>query len=328
MRSHSKVAALVLAGFMAVVLASAAMADMGFSVVHDNSCPPPNQRVTVFGATIVTNGVPSPLLFWSRSKCLTGVPAQDTCLLAVLACDATCGNRILMSGGYIPKNFYGPGTKEEFRGPFCFVANNAWGGPGGLSTSDLPDTLSASFGLYSGGGFPNLNVGSSAGNDSVMSTYITRDAGTGTVLLEISKGGMQTSALTGSQQSFSELRLMVYPSAVVAANDASNQGIGAVYFAKATLIGPQGKLYTERGTSASDWIVTQNGGKWTARPKPGLSKLVSVSNVDSAVVRVIGDARSATSVPGQSPLILALIAIALLAGGAWVIRSRRNPLAA
>jgi len=326
MRSLSKVAsrALVLAGLMAVVLVSAAMADMGWSVVHDTSCPPPNQRVTVYGATIVTNGVPSPLLFWSRTKCLTGVPANDTCQLAVLACDATCDNHVLMSGGYYPKGWT-PGSKEQFFGPFLYSVKNGWGGPGGLGTSSLPDTLSACFGLYTNGGFPDMT---NPTNPNVMSTYVTRDVPNHTVLLEIQRGGMQTSALTGSQQSFSEYRVMVYPTTVAAMNDPNGTGAGSIFFAKAVLSGPQGQLLTYQGTSPSDWVVTQTSGKWQAVPKAGLSKLVSVPDADSAVVRVLGDARSATNVPGQSPLILVLLAAALLASGVWVIRSRRNPVAA
>src|SRR5580765_1305447 len=245
MRSHSKVAALALAGLMALVLASAAMADMvSTGPLHDNTCGPPNQRVFLNGASIVTNGVPNSLLMWARNKCLTGTPINDTLMLAVLHCDNICDNHVLMSAGWIPKNFYGPGSKEEFRGPFLYSVKNGWGGPGALKTSQLPDTLSACFGLYSNGGFPNLNPSSPAGNDSVMSTYVTRDPGTNTITLQIAHGGMQTCALTGTQQSFSELILLVYPTTVAAMNDPSATGAGAVFVAKATLNGPQGQLVT------------------------------------------------------------------------------------
>ena len=330
MRSLSKVAslALALAGLATAVIVGAAMAHMtSTGPLQDNAaCGPPNKHVYVTGTTLVANGVPTPLQGWSNDKCLTGVPGDDAVTLSVLHCDATCDNHVYMTGGWVPKNYFFNGSKEEFRGPFLYSVKFGTGGPSGLGTSSLPDTLSSCFGLYKDGGAVDLNLASSTGNDSVMSTYVQRDPGT--ITLQIAHGGMQTCALTGTQQSFSELRVMVYPTTVAAVNDPSATGVGAVFFAKATLSGPQGQLLTFQGTSPSDWIVTQSGGKWTARPKPGLTKVISVPNADSAVVRVVGDARSAPNAPGQSPLILALIAAALLVTGVWVIRSRQTPIAA
>lgn len=331
--------ALLLAGTAAVTMASAAWAGGWFvGPLNDNSCGPPNKRLIENATTAVPTG-PVPLIrSWTRGgapldKCLTGIAANDSMVFTVLHCDATCDAHVIVTMAYFPKNYFVAGSKEEYRGPFVYAKNGAGGPP--LMTSLLPDSLSSCFGLYSGGGIPNLNLSSAAGNDSVMSTYVTRDNANNTVLVETSKGGLQTCALTGSQQSFSELMLVVYPNTVAAVNDPSGEGKGAIFFAKAVLSGPSGLLYTYGSTTTSDWIVTQSNGKWTARPKPGLQKLISVANdgfpganADSAVVRVTGDARSAQNVPGQSPLVLALMALALLGSGVWVIRSRRTTAAA
>jgi hypothetical protein len=326
-----------LTGFASVMLASVALATGIITApVNDPTCVG-NPGHKVVGGNFITI-VPSDLSacnppcvggiggvrLWSRSKCLTGVTANDSMTFLVRQCNSTCSDRVYVGGGYFPQGFSGLGSKEELRGPVDATIGTAWGGPHGLSTSFLPDSLSASVGLYSAGGLPDL-TGTS--NPNITSTFVTRDNVNNKVTLEIANGGLQTCALTGSQQSYAELRFIVYPDTIAANNDRSSEGAGAIYYGKIVLSGPAGQLYTEQGMSASEWTLTQSGGKWQAVPKPGLSKVISVPNATEAVVRVVGDARSAQSGPGQSPLILVLMTIALLGSGVWVIRSRRMPAA-
>jgi hypothetical protein len=75
-------------------------------------------------------------------------------------------------------------------------------------------------------------------------------------------------------------------------------------------------------------LINEGGGKFTARPVASLTKTVTgIPNSALAVVVLYANASSIErplTVPSSTPVGLVLLAIALMAGGLWVMSSRRR----
>ena len=207
---------------------------------------------------------------------------------------------------------------------------------GANTTQALPnDTLSASVGLYPPGGLFPSNP-STPDTTLMMRFAVIRT--TGNVRLVNLGGGLQTSndQLANSHISTADFRLAVYPNQAAADADSFNiTGGGSAFIGRATLVGAPGSIVAQQGFSSGDWVLQNNGGgRFTATMTPGYTKDVPVANSTDAVVVLFGDPKSgptppvATPTPGHSPVGLALLTLALLGGGIWVIRSRRTMRAA
>ena len=315
--------ALVLVALAGVMLAGVAEAHMDcFYPVDDPSCtaPGPKKACRINVVTAVASA-PSPnVLLWARTECYAG--SQDTTYFACYMRNTTGSDWVYATGGHNAQNWPNPGDVESFK---CQVYGvRSYAGPPQFGTSVLPDTLSAMVGLYGpGGGIPSNIVTS----DSAFVLQVTRSVSDSSVALRVGgplgMGGMQTSALSGKQQSVAEVKMIVYPDSMTANADQGALGIGASYFGAVGLLGAKGEIFTKGAARASDWIVTVQSGKWTARPKPGVVINVPVPSPNAAVIRVVGDARSEEFTPIQTPLTLVLMSLALLGSGVLALRSRR-----
>ena len=199
------------------------------------------------------------------------------------------------------------------------------GESGGPMVAIAPDTLYASVGLYPpGGGKPDTS--------RMMHFSTIRTAGN--VRLVYLGGGLQTGPVGAGQVANVSFTVLVHPNQAAANADKNNTGVGANFFGKVTLTGGTGVLTTTGGFSNSDFTVTNDGnGKFTALFVPGFTKDVAItgpgiaSEVD-AVVSMVGDPKTDIPppplVPGQTPIGLVLLTLALMVAGFSIIRSRRS----
>jgi len=256
-----------------------------------------------------------------------------------MSCELPCGTPIFplpgMAGKNLPCGFFKYLTSgPSATGGRCIITAGCFGGvaygsaypfvdacAGGENTVQaLPDTLSASVGLYPpGGGIPDTSL--------MMGFAIIRT--TGNVRLVYLHGGLQTARAVVTDCPSADFRLAVYPNQAAADADSSNNsGAGSAFFGRATLLGNSGSIATQNGFGPSNWIVTNDGGgKFTATMTPGYTRDVPVGDANLAVVSLFGDPRTTavgTEAPGHSPVGLTLLTLALLGGGIWVIRSRRT----
>ena len=142
-----------------------------------------------------------------------------------------------------------------------------------------------------------------------------------------SSSALQVRALAGShEQPQANFRLLVYENEAAADADVNKTGANAKFRGLVSLDGATGTLTCSQGFAQPDWFLVTNGpGKYTARPSPGLVKNVPVLNSNNAAVLVLADPSIVNPTPGQSPLILVLIALALAGAGVWAIRRRAGP---
>jgi hypothetical protein len=227
--------------------------------------------------------------------------------------------------------YQGPGTAAS-TASYCY-GDAQLGGDNGIET--LPDSAMACVGLYQAPGGTALG----SNPDSTLRVVVTRTAGNvqltvPTIVVggvSVGSGGMQVRAASGSETSIAEFRLIVYPDQTAADGDINNDGFGSAFTGRCVLETGQGVptgLSTYGGFAQSDFIVQdQGGGKYTLRPVAGLTKNVPVANSANAVVVLFSDPRMVArpvAVPSNTPMGLGLLALALMAGGIWVIRSRRT----
>jgi hypothetical protein len=191
---------------------------------------------------------------------------------------------------------------------------------GDLQTEALPpDTLAASVGLYPpGGGFPDTT--------RMLHYAVIRTAGN--VRLKYLGGGMEVGPQSSLMHNNAEvvLKMAVYPNQAAADADVNEIGAGASFFGRAELAGPNGTLLTSGGFTQSDWVVSSSDGtgRSTATMNPAFVKDVAVADANAAVVSLIGDPHSLTQTPGQTPVGLILLAIALMVAGFGIIHTRRR----
>lgn len=178
-----------------------------------------------------------------------------------------------------------------------------------------PDTAFASVGLYGPGPV-----------DSMLIAIVDRSSPTSIGIHFSTSSALQVRSLGNShEQPQANLRMFVYEDEATANADVNNIGATAKFRGTVSLDGQHGTVTGCNGFGPSDWFVVNNGpGKYTARPSPGLTKNVPVLNSSNACVRLLADPSIVQATPGQSPLILALIALALAGAGVWAIR-RRTP---
>lgn len=189
---------------------------------------------------------------------------------------------------------------------------------GDLGTQTLPpDTLAASVGLYPpGGGFP----------DTTRMLHYAIIRTTGNVRIKYLGGGMELGPQSGLMHNNAEavVKLAVYPNEAAADADVNHIGAGASFFGRAELAGPNATLLTSGGFTPSDWVVSgpDGSGRSTATMNPAFVKDVAVADANAAVFQLIADPHSLTQTPGQSPVGLILLTIALMAAGFGIIRTR------
>ncbi len=243
-----------------------------------------------------------------------------------------------------PTNNRAVGQAQYF-GPGTSVANPSWcvgdaqAGGGGLHTETLPDSAMACVGLYQAPGGTALG----SNPDSLLRVNIARSGTTVTLTIPtinvngvpVGSGGMQIRQVNANQTMIAEWRLIVYPNQAAADGDVNTDGFGSSFFGKAVLESGTGVptgLSTYGGFTGADFVVQdQGGGKLTLRPVAGFSKNAMVPDASTAVVVLFSDPRSLdrpVAVPSSTPIGLVLLALALLASGLWVIRSRRGVQAA
>src|SRR5262249_62189746 len=134
-------------------------------------------------------------------------------------------------------------------------------------------------------------------------------------------------------------RLIAYPNQAAADADPSREGFGSSFFGEVTLaagavdggiVDTPPQRTTRGGFTNSDWVFqSQVGGakKYLTRPNGTLTKVVPVPDANTAVVVTFADPavyQRTSPVPGYSPIGLVLLALGLLGGGFWVIRSRQR----
>jgi len=121
--------------------------------------------------------------------------------------------------------------------------------------------------------------------------------------------------------------VVVYPSPAAAAADSiSDNGSGAAFIGHLEFRS-DGNVVPMRGFAGADFVVENNNGSNRVRPAAGLSKSFTVPDANQAVIVVttdpVGDRTPRTAdLPGASPFGLALLSLAMLAGGAWLLRRR------
>jgi hypothetical protein len=194
-----------------------------------------------------------------------------------------------------------------------WVRNNASAGSGDQIES-VPDSTGACVGLYTPPG------GFSAPRDSMFQVQITRS---GTQVTLGVHGGLQVRGVPGtSDPARSVFHLLVYPDSNTANADFTHSGVGSSFNGSVQLT-DAGTINASGGFSAGDFAVTTDAtGKYTARTN--VIKVANVPNASLATVVMIGDPMSRTRAPATSNWGLALLIIALIGSGLWVMRSRRR----
>jgi len=213
---------------------------------------------------------------------------------------------------------------------------------GGNQIETLPDsTVISGVGLYvTGGGNNLLNPPA----DSMMGVKVARSGNTVTLTIptivvggvSVGAGGMQVRAANANESSIAEYKVIVYPNDAAANADINHDGFGSNFYGVVVLEAGYGihpnPVSTFGGFSDADFILQTHPGikKYTLRPIAGFSKVVNVpTGAAGAVVLTVADPRSVSRpVPSSSPIGLVLLALALMASGAWVMRSRQRTLAA
>ena len=206
------------------------------------------------------------------------------------------------------------------------------GSAGGDQTQTLPDSLVAGVGLYITGGGHNLI---NPPRDSTLALRINRSV-PGQLTLTLSTGGLQIRAANTNETCIAEYTVLVYPDSNAANADLNHDGFGTVPngIGKIVLQGGAGieSGYFARGFfTSSDWVLQpQPGSKFTLRPNGTLTKIISVPNANTAAILTVGDPRTVDRLqtgpdtPALPPFGLALLALALVGSGLWVMRSRRR----
>ena len=224
--------------------------------------------------------------------------------------------------------------------PLAFVFGNASAG-GENQIETLPDSLVAGVGLYKApGGTANVPPPGGTGSpDSALRVNVGRSGTTVTLTVptivvggvSVGSGGMQVRAANSNETSIAEMRLIVYADSNAANADVNTDGFGSSFFGRVVLeagVGVPTGVSTLGGFTNNDFILQpQPGSKYTLRPIAGLTKNVTVPNANNAVVVMVADPRTVSRpVPGpaHTPLGLALLALALMGSGLWVMQRRRS----
>jgi hypothetical protein len=205
---------------------------------------------------------------------------------------------------------------------------------GGLQTSALPDSVVASVGGYITGGGTNLQ---NPPADSMMAFVIERHvpAANQIRLTMLNKGQLAINPMHTRSTTKSAYTVFIYPNQAAFDADLREDGTGATTAGSVTLAGgenyPGGPAMSTTGIFApGDWVFQPplSGSKFSVRPNGAIVKTVTLADgaaVDAAIVTGKGDALSIDRVvPGFTPMGLALLALALMGGGLWVMRSRRS----
>lgn len=176
-----------------------------------------------------------------------------------------------------------------------------------------PDTAFAGVGLYGPGPI-----------DSMLIAIVDRSNPTSIGIHFSTSSALQVRSLANShEQPQANLRVFVYEDEATANADVNKIGATAKFRGLVSLDGQHGTVTCTQGFGPSDWFLVNNGGgKYTARPSPGLTKNVSVLNSDNACVVLLADPSIVQPTPGVSPIILILLALALAGTGMWAIRRR------
>jgi hypothetical protein len=189
--------------------------------------------------------------------------------------------------------------------------------------------------IKAGGGFQleAVSPDSTFGRDS-MTIAITRPSGAGTLTLNNFRGELRNNpgALTKGPVS-TRVIVAVYPDTATSKLDVNRTGVGALFFGEVHLVlGGNGYFIRQSGGfSGGDFVLTSNpDGSGVVTPSVSLSKPVSVTNGTNAAVVMITDDASAdhgATLPATTPILLGLLAVLMLGGALWVLRSQRARLA-
>lgn len=125
-------------------------------------------------------------------------------------------------------------------------------------------------------------------------------------------GGLQTRVVTGNEQVYSTLKLVVYPDTATADADTTLVGAGGAFFGEMTLVGASGSLVALQGFSPADFLLQDNGnGAFTARPITELTKVALVPDANTAVVALVGD-------PSVTPAATTAVHGSRVPAGLWL----------
>jgi len=129
---------------------------------------------------------------------------------------------------------------------------------------------------------------------------------------------------TGHGVSISRLRVAVYPDTTSAKNGTNEIASGQMTFFgsdKTVLAG-----FFNPGDFTGPTTIG-DGNDYQVSTTPGLSKVVTVPNGNTAIVQVKVDPEAGATTPASSPPTLVLLASLLLGVGTWVMIRRRSALA-